>query len=134
MRFLLCLWLILALVGCGRIQNERFTGGGSTLPDGVELDITLSNPDTLSVITPTEAIITLLQNGVPVSGATLEIEGNMTHAGMEPVFATAIEFAPGDYRAPLEWTMGGDWFLTVHGTLPDGTEFEQQIDGLTVES
>jgi hypothetical protein len=134
MRFLLLLCFILALMGCERIQNERFTGGGNTLPAGVELDIILSNPDALSVTTPTEVIITLLQNGVPVSGATLEIEGNMTHAGMEPVFATATEVAPGDYRVPLEWTMGGDWFLTVHGTLPDGTEFEQQIDGLTVES
>jgi hypothetical protein len=134
MRFLLWLCFILALMGCGRIQNERFTGGGNALPAGVELDIILSNPDALSVTTHTEAIITLLQDGVPVSGATLEIEGNMTHAGMEPVFATATEVAPGDYRAPLEWTMGGDWFLTVHGILPDGTEFEQQIDGLTVES
>jgi hypothetical protein len=134
MRFLLGLCFILALMGCGRIQNERFTGGGSTLPDGVELDITLSNPDALSVATPTEAVITLLQDGLPVSGATLEIEGNMTHAGMEPVFANATEVAPGDYRAPLEWTMGGGWFLTVRGTLPDGTAFEQQVDGLTVES
>lgn len=134
MRLLLWVLVLVAVVGCGRIQNERFTGGAGDLPNGVALQVTVTNSDALQVTTPTEAVIDLTQNGTPVSGAILEVEGNMTHAGMEPIFVSAIEVAPGDYRAPLEWTMGGDWILTIRGTLPDGTEIEQQVDGFTVES
>lgn len=126
--------LLLTLVGCGRIQNERFTGESNTLPNGVAMAVTLSNQDSLQVATRTEVHITLTQNGAPVSGALLEVEGNMTHAGMEPLFASAEEVAPGDYRAPLEWTMGGEWLLTIRGTLPDGTVIEERVDGLTVAS
>lgn len=134
MRLLIGVFVLLMVVGCGRIQNERFTGGADTLPNGVGLEVTIANADALQVETPTEAVITLTQNGTPLSGAILEVEGNMTHAGMEPIFVSATEVAPGDYRAPLEWTMGGDWLLTIRGTLPDGTEIEQQVDGLRVES
>jgi len=134
MRWLGILFVALVLMGCGRIQNERFTGGSDGLPNGVALEVTLSNTESLQVATSTEVQISLTQNGQLVSGAALEIEGNMTHAGMEPVFATATEVAPGDYRALLEWTMGGDWLLTIRGTLPDGTVIEQQVNGLTVGS
>lgn len=134
MRLLIGVLMIVMLVGCGRIQNERFTGAEATLPNGVAIVVTISEMDALAVDTPAEAVITLTQNGASVSGALLEVEGNMTHAGMEPIFVSATEVAPGDYRAPLEWTMGGDWLLTIRGTLPDGTEIEQQVDGLTVKS
>jgi hypothetical protein len=117
-----------------RIQNERFTGGADMLPNGVALEVKIADAEALQVETPAEAVIILTRNGMPVSGAILEVEGNMTHAGMEPIFVSATEVAPGEYRAPLEWTMGGDWLLTIRGTLPDGTEIEQQVDGLTVES
>ena len=123
-----------ALMGCGRIQNERFTGGVGALPPGIELKVAVSETASLRMGTPAEAQITLTENSVPLSGATLTVEGNMTHAGMEPIFATATEVAPGDYRARLEWTMGGEWLLIVHGTLADGTTFEQRFDGLTVQS
>lgn len=134
MRFLIGILLLLFITGCGRIQNERFTGGTDRLPEGVAMDVRLTNPDALQVSTPADVIITLTQNGTPVEGANLEIEGNMTHAGMEPVFARATEIAPGEYRAPLQWNMGGEWFLTIRVTLPDNTIFEQTVEGLTVES
>jgi hypothetical protein len=66
--------------------------------------------------------------GQPISGATVRIEGNMSHAGMVPVFADAAEVAPGRYRAELEFTMGGDWFLLVRADLPDGRSLERTID------
>jgi hypothetical protein len=66
--------------------------------------------------------------GQPISGATVEIEGNMSHAGMAPVFAQAIEKEPGQYEAPLEFTMGGDWFILAKVTLPDGRHLERQIN------
>ena len=132
-KLVLSVGVLLLLVACGRVQNERFTGGGN-LPEGIELDVVLSTDKDFTTSEPTEALITLDQNGQPVSGARLEIEGNMTHAGMEPIFVTAMETAPGEYRAPLEWTMGGEWVLTVRGTLPDGTTVEKQVEALEVSS
>ena len=134
MRFLCRLLIMLSIVGCGRIQNPDFTGGTSTVPEGMVVEVTITNADALQVNTPTEAVILLIQDGSPVRGATLEIEGNMTHAGMEPLFARAAETKPGEYRAPLEWTMGGDWLLIVRGVLPDGTVIEHRVEGITVES
>ena len=67
-------------------------------------------------------------SGAPVTGAALEVEGNMNHAGMVPVFGTAVEDAPGTYRAPLEFTMGGDWFVIVRAELADGRALEEILD------
>ena len=55
-------------------------------------------------------------SGAPVSGAQLTVEGNMSHAGMVPVFAEAREIEPGRYRSDMELSMAGDWSVTVHVT------------------
>jgi YtkA-like protein len=72
--------------------------------------------------------ITDAASSKPLSGAHVRLEGNMTHAGMSPVFAEAKEAEPGRYRATLEFTMGGDWVVLVHAALPDGREVERQFD------
>lgn len=64
----------------------------------------------------------------PASGARVRLEGNMTHAGMTPIFADATEVEPGRYRATLELTMSGDWVVLVHAALPDGRKVERQLD------
>jgi hypothetical protein len=64
----------------------------------------------------------------PLGGARVKLEGNMTHAGMEPVFADAEEVEPGLYRATLNLTMGGDWVVLVHAALPDGRSVEERMD------
>ena len=64
----------------------------------------------------------------PLSGARVRLEGNMTHAGMTPVFADAKEVEPGRYRATLELTMGGDWVVLIHVVRPDGRQVERQVD------
>jgi hypothetical protein len=77
------------------------------------------------------AKVTLLlydARGQPLTGADVELEGNMSHAGMVPVFAPALEVAPGRYEAELEFTMGGDWFILVQANLADGRSMERQID------
>jgi len=66
--------------------------------------------------------------GQPIEGADVELEGNMSHAGMVPVFAAAREVAPGQYEAQLEFTMGGDWFIVVRAALPDGRSLERTFD------
>jgi hypothetical protein len=64
----------------------------------------------------------------PVEGATLKLEANMAHAGMTPVFADATEETAGRYRADVEFTMAGDWFILVDGKLADGRPFKKKID------
>jgi hypothetical protein len=59
----------------------------------------------------------------PLAGVRIRVEGTMTHAGMVPVFADAEETAPGTHRVPaFPFTMGGDWILLLHLTLPEGNE------------
>jgi hypothetical protein len=64
----------------------------------------------------------------PVSGATILIEGNMSHAGMAPVFGGSTEVTPGHYRGNLAFSMAGDWVVLLHMKLADGTKVERQIE------
>lgn len=64
----------------------------------------------------------------PLSGAHIKLEGNMSHAGMAPVFADASEVEPGRYRANMELTMAGDWIFLVHLTLRNGQTVERQFE------
>jgi hypothetical protein len=60
------------------------------------------------------------RSGLPVRGARVDLEGDMTHPGMVPVAAPAREERPGIYGATLPLTMAGDWVLSAEATLPDG--------------
>jgi YtkA-like protein len=71
--------------------------------------------------------------GAPVKNAAVRLEGQMTHAGMTPVLATATERAPGVYDLSFAFTMAGDWALLVTATLPDGTRVEHRIDVANVK-
>jgi hypothetical protein len=72
--------------------------------------------------------------GKPIDGARINLEGNMSHPGMRPVFSEARELESGRYQATLEFTMGGDWVILVHITLPDGRKLQRQIDVKGVQS
>ncbi len=67
--------------------------------------------------------------GQPISDAALSIKGDMTHAGMVPILA---EISGGDedgyYDVPFEWTMAGDWVVTVEAQLSDGARVTEQFD------
>lgn len=65
--------------------------------------------------------------GRSLTGAKIKIEGNMSHAGMAPVFAAAGEVAPGRYEARLDFNMSGDWVLLIDLTLPDGRKLQRQL-------
>ena len=73
-------------------------------------------------------------SGAARNGAQVNLEGNMSHAGMRPVFSEAKEIEPGLYRAPIEFTMAGDWVLTIHITLPGGRQVERQVEVNAIES
>jgi hypothetical protein len=63
-----------------------------------------------------------------ITGAHVELEGNMSHAGMAPVFAEAKETEPGHYRATMELSMAGDWFVLVTVNLADNRKYGRQFE------
>jgi hypothetical protein len=63
-----------------------------------------------------------------VTGAQIELEGDMSHPGMAPVFGNAKEGAEGQYSGRLDLPMGGDWVILMHVTLAGGQKIERQID------
>ena len=50
----------------------------------------------------------------------LKVRGDMSHAGMIPVFAQAAESTNGVFSLPFEWTMAGGWIIEASLTLPNG--------------
>jgi len=70
----------------------------------------------------------------PVTHAKISVEGDMSHPGMSPIFATATETSPGMYTAQLDFNMGGDWVVLSHIALADGRKLERRIDVSGVES
>jgi hypothetical protein len=114
----LLLILTLALTACGGSDDDE--GDLS-----VELALTPDPP----LVGPATIVVTLHDaDGQPISGAEMELEGTMTHAGMVPVFGAAAEKEPGRYETELEFTMGGDWVIIVRADLPDGGSLEKEFD------
>ena len=68
------------------------------------------------------------KDGQPVKGARVELEGNMSHAGMSPVTGEAKEIEAGKYSGTVQLEMAGDWIVVVHITLADGQELQRQIE------
>ncbi|TVP47104.1 MAG: hypothetical protein EA350_05990 [Gemmatimonadales bacterium] len=101
----------LALPGC--------RGDAAGELQGFRLDV--ATAPTPPVTGPSRIVLTLSEAGSRVEGATIRLEGTMTHAGMVPVVRDASPEGGGRYRVDdFEFTMGGDWILRAHVTLPDG--------------
>ena len=112
--FLLTVCLASLAAGCRQSgQTDTASGVVITLAD---------SPTTRHVVGPGALTIRLATaDGAPIADATVELRGDMAHAGMTPSLGTATAAAtPGDYDATIEWTMAGDWIVTVTATLPDG--------------
>jgi hypothetical protein len=80
-------------------------------------------------------IVTVMDaEGNPVEGASVSLLGDMDMA-MPPELGETDEGEAGVYRVPFTWSMGGEWFLHVTVTLPDGTtvteEFTLNVGGDT---
>ena len=116
----------LALVACSRGDDS----GDSASDIDVRIEIT---PDPPAMGPATIDVLVSDSNGDPVTGATFDVVGDMTHAGMQPVETTTEEAEPGRYRTTgFEFTMAGDWIITVTGSLDDGTTIDRtfNIDGV----
>lgn len=109
------------LSACARIQ-----GGQSQNADDIIVDLALepAQPE----VGPAQLVVTITDpNGQPIDSATLDIQGNMTHAGMVPVLAQSSKGENGRYVVPFEWTMGGDWIVTVEITLENGQVLSREF-------
>ena len=117
--------IVIALLGALTLSacNPRAEDSGA-------LDVTILSvsPDPATV---GDAVITLQihdVDGNPVAGATIEVEGTMTHAGMQPVIVTTEALGEGKYATQdFRFTMGGDWVIIVRATLADGTMATQRV-------
>jgi len=68
------------------------------------------------------------QDGTEIHDANISIKGNMTHAGMQPVLGGSSTAVDGVYIIPYEWTMAGDWFVTIDVTFADGSTATEWFD------
>ena len=102
------------LAGCGRIQQTTPAPN-----DGYTM--TLAAQPSTPVVGDGTLVVTLRDAaGKPVTGAGLQIEGNMSHAGMKPSFGKVTGEDAGQYTVAIPWTMGGDWYVDIEATLADG--------------
>ena|ERR1043165_6916645 len=112
---------LVLMVGCSRSASRSLTF--------TDKRITPQPPQ----VGPITVNFRLSNAGKPVTGAHVSLEGDMTHAGMAPVLGDAYEVAPGQYQGQLTLTMGGDWVVLMHITLPDGHNVEEQMNVSGVE-
>ena len=117
-------FLLLLLTACGTRNSQQTNDGDIRLM--VAIESTTVGPTSL-IVTVTDAA------GVPINDAAISVKGDMSHAGMVPVLADATGGDNGVYEMPFEWTMGGDWVVTVEATLPDGRSTTQQFN-FTIDS
>lgn len=120
---LIALLLVAILGACGETE--------SAVSSDVRVTLEPAPPGETYLV----AIVTAA-DGQPLTGAAVALEGNMNHAGMVPVFSESVHdeadgALDGRYRVPFEFTMLGDWIVTVTVTQPEGVEAKTNID-LTV--
>lgn len=121
--FVACL-LALTAVACGG-RNSNTTA---------ETDVQISVEPMSTAVGETMLMISLADaDGDPINDAAIDVKGDMTHAGMQPVLAEASGGENGQYSVPFEWTMAGDWIVTVDVTLADGTTLSQTFDDISID-
>lgn len=75
----------------------------------------------------------------PITDATVTLEGNMNHAGMAPVFAEPVTDADdgavdGIYQAPFQFSMLGDWIITITVEQADGSQATRDVNATVTDS
>lgn len=117
---ILLILLILAVAGCARASDQ---------PVSDEVTVTLEVLPDPAVVGGATVIVTLADAaGNPIEDAAVNVKGDMNHAGMVPVLASAEQGPGAVYEMPFQWTMGGSWIITVEATLADGTTVTRRFD------
>ena len=107
--------------GCARVSQQA---------ESADIEITMTAIPFPPHIGDSRLVIQVADEmGSPIDDAHLAIMGNMTHAGMVPVLAEIDGGGEaGVYTIPFEWTMAGDWVVTVDIQLADGTKAQKRFD------
>lgn len=116
--------LLIAMSGC-----RQAVGGVPAGTPAADIRVTLAYEPDPAAVGEAVLLVTVTDDaGTPITDATITARGDMDHAGMQPVDGTGEHTADGVYRVPFEWTMGGDWFVTITATRPDGSSAVQRFD------
>lgn len=111
------------VVGCTRMSQEAEMQE-NTEPHGVQIE--LIEPLYPSAIGKETLNIQVYDaDNQPIDNAKIKVRGDMTHAGMVPILAETENGDKGVYQVLFDWTMSGDWIVTVQVTLPDGAVIEK---------
>lgn len=121
MRYLLTLMLIVLAVACSPAATPTPEAAVPTAQIDLQID-----PDP-PMMGDASLVVTLTREGVPLADAPVSARGDMNHAGMTPVLGDAITDADGKATIPFNWSMGGDWIVTITVTLPDDSEVSQEF-------
>ncbi len=90
----------------------------------VEMEVIPSPPS----VGPSLLMITITRpDGDPIEDFNLDARGDMSHAGMTPVIVEQVAGEAGIFAIPFEWTMAGDWIVTLSASLPDGRSLLRTI-------
>lgn len=118
--FIVLLLLLLPPAGC--VRHSRAPGAENVK---MALEVEPAPP-----VRGSATLLITLQDadGNPLEDARLNVKGDMSHAGMESVLAEGEGGPGGVYQVPFEWTMGGDWIVTVEAILGDGTTVSRRFD------
>jgi hypothetical protein len=114
--------------GIGLLAASLLCSACGPAADTNQPDVAWTLSPATAVVGPAILTIRINERSGPVTGATVKLEGHMSHAGMAPVLAAATEPASGVYEVPFTFTMAGDWVLLISGALPDGRRVERRID------
>jgi hypothetical protein len=114
------LLLVFLAAGCARASSQP-------PDDGLAINLTYE-PDPAVMGEATLLVTVRDAAGQPVADATVNVKGDMNHAGMVPVLAEATSGPGGVYELPFRWTMSGSWIVTVDVTLADGASASRRFD------
>lgn len=97
-------------------------------PDDSSITIDVTAGDGLIVGESSFVVQIKDADGNAIEDATLNVRGDMDHAGMVPIIRDITTSTSGEYTVPFEWTMAGDWSVEFTATLPDGKTASRTID------
>ncbi len=117
----LLLVTVFALTGCRQAEV--------TSSENVNIDVAVT-PEEPAVGDATLLVTLTDPEGNPITDATVAVRGDMTHAGMVPVIPAEVSGAEDGVYVfeDFEWTMGGEWFVEVTVTLPNGETATEQFE------
>lgn len=120
---------VLALFVFANFTPSGCSGKSETL-QLVSLHCVVENPQKIGVNTVTCKLAEAekpAKDHLPLTGARISLEANMTHPGMSPAFGEVKETSPGTYSGTVELNMRGDWVVTAHVVTPDGRKLDEDI-------